>query len=118
MNRLALFFIIFLVLTAIVQSQPLPPDTLWTHTYGYNRQDGGYSVQQTTDGGFIIAGYSGAAGPGNYKNICLIKTNAEGIQTWFRSFGGHSEDIGRSVQQTNDGGYIISGYTNFLGQLL
>ena len=96
--------------TALAQ----PPNILWTHTFGGSNYDQGYSVQQTTDGGYIIAGYTDSYGAG-YRDVYLIKTDASGNQEWDHTFGGLYENEGYSVQQTSDGGYIISGYTDSYG---
>ncbi len=86
----------------------------WTKTYGGNDWDWGYSVQQTTDGGYIIAGYTELNSPGNV-DVYLIKTEVNGDTIWIRTYGGDSSDVGRSVQQTSDGGYIITGGTHSFG---
>jgi hypothetical protein len=89
-------------------------DTLWTRTYGGTGDDEGYCVEQTTDGGYIVAGATTSFGA-VVEDVYLIKTNASGDTIWTRAFGGRSDDKGYSVQQTTDGGYIIAGYTNSLG---
>jgi hypothetical protein len=86
------------------------PDTVWTQTFGGDEFDEGYSVQQTLDGGYIIAGYTDSFGAGR-SDIWLIKTDALGDTLWTKTFGGNSYDWGYSVQQTIDGGYIIAGET-------
>jgi len=78
---------------------------------GGNDDDRGYSVQQTTDGGFIIAGYTKSFGLPK-KDFYLIKTDANGILIWSKTYGNTKKDEGYDVQQTNDGGYIITGYTD------
>jgi uncharacterized delta-60 repeat protein len=88
-------------------------DTLWTRTYGGLDIERGYSVQQTSDGGYIVAGETFSFG--NFWQVYLIKTNATGDTLWTRNYGGASDDWGRSVQQTTDGGYIVAGYTNSYG---
>lgn len=82
---------------------------LWTQSYGDIYDNIGNSVKQTSDGGFIIAGYTL-----NYPiiDINLIKTDVLGDTLWTRSYGGENMEFGYSVQQTADEGYIIGGYSN------
>jgi hypothetical protein len=87
-------------------------DTTWTRTYGGNDRDNGYSVQQTfPDSGYIITGIVGGRGPSGLDStdVYLIKTDSSGDTTWTRTYGGNDVDEGHSVQQTEDGGYIITG---------
>jgi hypothetical protein len=89
-------------------------DTLWTKTYGGANNDYGYSVQQTSDGGYIIAGHTGSFGAGG-DNVYLIKADSSGDTLWTKTYGGTGGDHGSSVQQTSDGGYIIAGGTYSFG---
>ena len=86
----------------------------WNQTFGGTAYDVGNSVQQTTDGGYIITGRTGSYGSGD-KDVYLIKTDANGDSLWTKTFGGSAFDLGTSVKQTPDGGYIISGGTNSFG---
>ncbi len=89
-------------------------DTIWTRTFGGGADDDGYSVAQTTDGGYVVAGYTWSFAVGCW-DVWLIKTDASGDALWTRTYGGMHWDFGRSVQQTTDGGYIIAGYTKSFG---
>lgn len=80
----------------------------WSRTYGGALHDYGNSIQQTTDGGFIIAGTTSGFGA-SVSDIYLIKTYSDGNLQWAKTYGGPLGDDGYAVQQTTDGGYIIVG---------
>ena len=85
-------------------------DTLWTKTFGGDYTDGANSVQQTSDGGYILLAHTRSYGAG-LTDIWLIKTNTSGDTLWTKTIGGEDIEEGKSIQQTSDGGYIITGYT-------
>jgi len=93
-----------------------PPETLWTKTYGGVEIDAGFSIQQTFDGGYIIAGHTTSFGAGGV-DVWLIKTNENGETLWTRTYGSGVNEACVSVQQTSDSGYIIVGsrYTSSPG---
>jgi hypothetical protein len=92
-------------------------DTLWTRTYGGSGDDRGYSVQQTSDGGYIIAGYSFSFTASSFADVYLIKTNSGGDTLWSKTYGGANDDKVFFVRQTSDGGYILTGSTLSFGSM-
>jgi hypothetical protein len=89
-------------------------DTQWSRTYGGTNEDRSSSVQPTSDGGYVVAGYTRSFGAGG-ADVFLIKTNPQGDTQWTRTYGGANDDVGSSVRQTADGGYIIAGTTSSFG---
>ena len=94
----------------MVSASNPPPDTEWETAIGGSDWDYSDSVQQTTDGGYIIAGTTYSYGAG-LTDAYLVKTDASGNTTWEKTFGGIDHDRAQSVRQTTDGGYILAGRT-------
>jgi len=88
------------------------PDTLWTKIFkGYlsgSASLGSNSIQQTSDGGYIITGTTDVS---ESQEVLLIKTNENGDTLWTKTFG---SGVGHSVQQTSDGGYALFNSTLFI----
>jgi hypothetical protein len=89
-------------------------DTLWTRTFGGSGVDHGYSVQLTSDSGFVMVGETSSFGAGE-TDVWLIRTDAQGDTLWARTYGGSNNDVGYSVQHTADSGFVLVGQTNFVG---
>ena len=84
-------------------------DTLWCKKYGSPTiHEKGFSVQQATDGGFIVSGFSVDV-LSTSSDVYLLKTDNDGETQWSKNYSGNTYSIGKSVQQTTDGGYIIAG---------
>ncbi|GEO07110.1 hypothetical protein AAE02nite_47740 [Adhaeribacter aerolatus] len=91
----------------------------WDRTYGGSKEDNLFSIQQTTDGGYILGGSSNSDAGGdkseNSKGVTdywVVKVNASGNKEWDKTIGGDLDDFFRSIHQTNDGGYILGGTSN------
>ncbi|MDQ3048467.1 MAG: PKD domain-containing protein, partial [Bacteroidota bacterium] len=86
----------------------------WSREYGSTVADYGLYVQQTSDGGYIFSGFLEGLGFGS-SDLALIKTDAFGNTQWKKIYGGAGADWGDYVQQTSDGGYMVTGYTTSFG---
>lgn len=89
------------------------PYILWERTNGKELADEALSVQETSDRGYIIAGYTTLG----YRNtdVYLIKVSKYGQLLWEKIYGGMKGDKGISVYETSDSGFIITGYTASFG---
>jgi uncharacterized delta-60 repeat protein len=90
---------------------------VWQKCLGGSNEDSAYSIQQTSDGGYIVAGHTystdgNVAGNHGENNAWVIKLNASGDIMGQKCLGGSRNDSAFSIQQTNDGGYIVAGDTN------
>jgi hypothetical protein len=81
----------------------------WYHTYGGSFEEKGFWIEQTSDSGYIIVGFTYSYSGNNRCDVYLIKTNANGIEEWHRTYGDSYWNFAYCVQVTSDGGYIISG---------
>jgi hypothetical protein len=86
----------------------------WTRTIGGKGWDAGGSLIQTSDGGYVIAGYTISFGAGG-RDVYVVKLDANGNLQWTKTIGGKNDDAGLSLIQTSDGGYVIAGYTISFG---
>jgi len=80
----------------------------WSRTYGGGGEDQGYSVCETSDGGFVIAGYTTEKSSDAY----IMKTNSSGDTAWTRTLDGGGRDAVYSVIENRSGNYVIAGYLN------
>jgi len=82
----------------------------WTKIIDGASNENGYSIVQTSDGGYAIAGYTTSVGAGN-NDVYVVKLDANGNLQWTKTIGGTSSDIGYSIVQTSDGGYATEALT-------
>ncbi|HRP89297.1 MAG TPA: T9SS type A sorting domain-containing protein [Edaphocola sp.] len=86
----------------------------WSDYWGQQEEDNAMSVFQTSDGGFVIAGYTAHMGSGlNLGGIdgFVVKYDASGSLVWGKNYGGSGNDLIYDIKQTSDGGYIFVGTT-------
>jgi hypothetical protein len=86
----------------------------WQKTYGGADDDYANSIKQTSDGGYIVAGVTESFGTGN-PDIWVLKIDSSGNIQWQKTFGGSDWDYAYEIQQTTDGGYVLSGLTFSFG---
>jgi hypothetical protein len=88
------------------------PDTLWTKHYGSSDDDQAWQIKPTSDNGFIVVGFTDIGDPSDI-DMYLIRTDENGDSIWTRTFDYLTlVDIGRSVAPLEDGGFVITGYSN------
>jgi len=94
------------------------PPIQWQKCFGGSGSDQSRSIYQTTDSGFIIAGYSASADGdvtglhGSAADYWLVKISASGTMLWQKCIGGSGSDLAYSIAQTKDKGYVVAGYSN------
>jgi len=86
----------------------------WSRSFGGNSSDYCVSVQQTSDSGFVLAGFTMSFGNGN-MDFWMVKTDANGDSLWSRTFGGTDHDYCETILQTVDDGYLLAGETRSVG---
>ncbi|MGD0496125.1 MAG: hypothetical protein ABSB28_08805 [Candidatus Bathyarchaeia archaeon] len=86
----------------------------WNQTYGGSNDEGAFSVIQTNDTGYAVAGITTSYGAGE-TDAWLVKTDSSGTMQWSQTYGGSGDDETYSLVKTSDGGYALAGYTNSSG---
>ena len=80
----------------------------WAKIYGGSNNDRAHSIQQTTDGGYVVAVSTSSFGDGS-GDFCVLKLDIEGNISWQKIYGGANSDRANTIEQTSDGGYIVAG---------
>jgi predicted secreted protein len=86
----------------------------WNKTFGEEGEDSALSINKSKDGGYVLAGNTNSFGAGE-ADAWLIKTDSNGSEKWNKTFGGGNNDYAYSVQELDDGGYVMDGYTESFG---
>ncbi len=107
------FLVLFYLVGSLLSAQPTIE---WQKTYGGSYFDQAYSIEQTTDGGYIVAGNTGSTDGNVFGNhggfdFWVLKLDNTGSIQWKKALGGSNHDWPRDIHQTLDGGYIVCGYT-------
>ena len=87
---------------------------LWQRSYGGQDEDAADLIYETSDGGYVVAGFTASYGAGA-MDMWLLKLGADGSVQWQKSYGGHGEDEAVGIEQTSDGGYVMAGETTSYG---
>ncbi|MCK4307555.1 T9SS type A sorting domain-containing protein [candidate division WOR-3 bacterium] len=107
-------YIIFMgILVGTTYELPLYADS-WAKAFGGDSTDYAYSVKQTSDNGYIVAGETHSYGAGK-NDFLVIRLDSAGVIKWAKTFGGDSSEIAYSVSKTQDNGYIVAGETRSFG---
>lgn len=102
--------LLFLLLIANCYLQFLKAQSQWQQAIGGTNHDQANCIIQTTDGGFIAAGYTFSYAAG-YEDMYIVKCSGSGSIQWTKTIGGSGSEIANSIIQTSDGGYAIAGHT-------
>lgn len=108
------YVVLIIVFSIPTHGHAQSPNILWTKIYGGGDMDLAYSIQPTSDSGFIVVGATFSFGAGN-SDIWLVKLDASGDTLWTHTYGGAGSEVGFSVEVTADGGYIVAGYVDTAG---
>lgn len=106
-----LIVILFLFVGNVIIAQA--PQKFYSRFGGYGH-DIGYGIIQTLNGQYAVTGSTSSFGNGN-TDVYLALVDSMGWPRWEKSFGGFNNDIGKSIIQLKDSGFVIAGYTNSFG---
>ena len=123
MKKLLYILLLFNTYKLVAQA----PSKIWDKTIGGNDYDFATASIATNDGGFVLVGPSSSGISGDkteanrgginefgfpFNDYWVVKINSLGHKVWDKTFGGNGEDFATSVVATNDGGFVIAGYSN------
>jgi gliding motility-associated-like protein len=114
MTRKILLLLLLIVSHLIVYAQPACGVTTAEKLYGGSNNDYSSDIITTSDGGYLLIGYTNSFGNGGYDGY-LVKLNSQGVIQWSKAYGGPNDDEFGIGIQTSDGGYLLGGYTTSYG---
>ena len=120
MERLAKFLLILAILSVLVSNLyagvklSVAKTKVWQKTYGGSDHDVAEAIISTEDGGFIVAGWTKSFGNGK-SDVYLIRIDKDGNKVWQKTYGGSNHDVAEAIIPTEDGGFIVAGYTASFG---
>ncbi len=107
-------FSFFVVALVVICSSGGSQADQWVKTYGGSGNAKANSIQQSSDGGYIVAGHTQSLDAGS-QDIWILKLDVSGNIQWQKTYGGNGSDEATSIQQTSDGGYVVAGSTTSSG---
>ena len=99
---------VFLIANLLLVSCVFASSEMWSQTYGGPEYDVASSLVETSDGGFLLAGYTDDEF-GFYSDVLLVKTDAQGNTNWEQVYSRDDQDFAYSVVATPDGGFAVAG---------
>ena len=113
MKRILHYALVLTTISTFAQA----PAIQWQKCYGGTGEENANAIAQTTDGGYIMAGYTNSVNGDITSNhggndYWVVKTDSAGTIEWQKTYGGTADDQAHSVIQTADGGYIVAGYSD------
>lgn len=112
--RIAVEITMLVLMLSGIGAAVTAPHEEWSKIFGDNKSDMAYFVQQTSDGGYVLAGSTlDLVVVGARSDALLIKTDQFGNVEWNKIFGGIGSETIRAIQQTSDGGYIFAGIKGY-----
>lgn len=93
-------------------------DGIWEAAFGGGGSEGLFALQQTTNGGYVLGGFSTSGISGNkttagfgLRDFWIVRLDANGDKVWDKTYGGDKDDTLFALEQTADGGFVCAGYT-------
>ena len=92
-------------------------ELVWVKTFGGSNEDDAIDIVQADDGGYIVLGFTNSndgditGKTSTDQDYWLLKLSQDGNVLWDKTYGGSADDQATGISKTNDGGYVISGFT-------